>query len=113
MMLDYAQLAALAAVVGEGSFERAARVLHVTPSAVSQRIRQLEERVGAVLVQRGAPCRAAPRRPVGHCCGMRSASRCSRPIWMQRCPVCAVRAALLHRARRCGWRSTPIRWPLG
>jgi LysR family transcriptional regulator (chromosome initiation inhibitor) len=60
MMLDYAQLAALAAVVGEGSFERAARVLHVTPSAVSQRIRQLEERVGAVLVQRGAPCRATP-----------------------------------------------------
>lgn len=56
MSLDYAQLAALAAVVGEGSFEGAARVLHVTPSAVSQRIRQLEERIGAVLVQRGTPC---------------------------------------------------------
>jgi LysR family transcriptional regulator (chromosome initiation inhibitor) len=56
MSLDYAQLAALAAVVAEGSFERAARVLHVTPSAVSQRIRQLEERAGAVLVQRGTPC---------------------------------------------------------
>ena len=56
MLLDYAQLAALAAVVGEGSFEAAARALHVTPSAVSQRIRLLEERVGAVLVQRGAPC---------------------------------------------------------
>jgi LysR family transcriptional regulator, chromosome initiation inhibitor len=60
MSLDYTQLAALAAVVGEGSFERAARVLHVTPSAVSQRIRQLEERIGAVLVQRGAPCTATP-----------------------------------------------------
>jgi LysR family transcriptional regulator, chromosome initiation inhibitor len=56
MPLDYAQLAALAAVVGEGSFDAAARALHVTPSAVSQRIRQLEERVGAVLVQRGTPC---------------------------------------------------------
>jgi LysR family transcriptional regulator, chromosome initiation inhibitor len=56
MSLDYAQLAALAAVVGEGSFDAAARALHVTPSAVSQRIRQLEERVGAVLVRRGTPC---------------------------------------------------------
>lgn len=55
-MLDYAGLEALAAVVREGSFERAARVLHVTPSAVSQRVKQLEERVGQVLVQRGTPC---------------------------------------------------------
>jgi LysR family transcriptional regulator (chromosome initiation inhibitor) len=55
-MLDYAALEALAAVVREGSFERAARRLHVTPSAISQRIKQLEERVGQVLVQRGTPC---------------------------------------------------------
>ena len=40
-MLDYAGLEALAAVLREGSFERAARRLHVTPSAVSQRIKQL------------------------------------------------------------------------
>ena len=51
-MLDYAGLEALAAVVREGSFERAARKLHVTPSAVSQRIKLLEERVGQVLVLR-------------------------------------------------------------
>lgn len=57
-MLDTALLATVAAVVREGSFERAARALHVTPSAVSQRIRLLEERVGAVLVVRGAPCTA-------------------------------------------------------
>lgn len=57
-MLDYAALAALAAVVREGSFERAARHLHVTPSAVSQRIRALEERVGNALVVRGQPCTA-------------------------------------------------------
>ncbi len=57
-MLDYPALAALAAVVREGSFERAARSLHVTPSAVSQRIRLLEERVGCALVVRAQPCRA-------------------------------------------------------
>jgi LysR family transcriptional regulator (chromosome initiation inhibitor) len=57
-MLDYSALAALAAVVREGSFERAARALHVTPSAVSQRIRLLEERMGCALVVRGQPCRA-------------------------------------------------------
>lgn len=57
-MLDYAALSTLAAVVREGSFERAARVLHVTPSAVSQRIRALEERTGCALVVREVPCRA-------------------------------------------------------
>ena len=57
-MLDYASLSALASVVREGSFERAARALHVTPSAISQRIRLLEERVGCALVVRGQPCRA-------------------------------------------------------
>ncbi|RZT39367.1 LysR family transcriptional regulator ArgP [Cupriavidus agavae] len=57
-MLDYAALSALAAVVREGSFERAARSLSVTPSAISQRIRALEERVGCALVVRDSPCRA-------------------------------------------------------
>jgi LysR family transcriptional regulator (chromosome initiation inhibitor) len=56
-MLDYAALSALAAVIREGSFERAAQALFVTPSAVSQRIRALEERVGCALVVRGQPCR--------------------------------------------------------
>ena len=56
-MLDYAALSALAAVIREGSFERAALALHVTPSAVSQRIRLLEERVGCALVVRGQPCK--------------------------------------------------------
>jgi LysR family transcriptional regulator (chromosome initiation inhibitor) len=57
-MLDYSSLYALAAVVREGSFERAARAMHVTPSAVSQRIRLLEERMGCALVVRGQPCQA-------------------------------------------------------
>jgi LysR family transcriptional regulator, chromosome initiation inhibitor len=57
-MLDYASLAAVAAVVREGSFERAARVLNVTTSAVSQRVKHLEERLGSVLIVRGQPCTA-------------------------------------------------------
>ncbi|APA85218.1 LysR family transcriptional regulator ArgP [Paraburkholderia sprentiae WSM5005] len=55
-MLDYALLDALAAVVRHGSFDRAASELNVTPSAVSQRVKLLEERVGSVLVKRGQPC---------------------------------------------------------
>ena len=57
-MLDPIQLRTLATVVREGSFERAAALLHVTPSAVSQRIKALEERAGTVLVRRGQPCSA-------------------------------------------------------
>lgn len=57
-MLDEALLTAVAAVAREGSFERAARVLHITPSAVSQRVKLLEERLGAVLIVRGQPCSA-------------------------------------------------------
>ena len=41
-----------------GSFDAAAEVLHVTPSAVSQRIKALEQRVGQVLVVREKPCTA-------------------------------------------------------
>src|SRR5882724_1606495 len=60
-MLDYASLSAVAMVVRTGSFERAARALNVTPSAISQRVRQLEERLGVVLVDRGTPCTATER----------------------------------------------------
>lgn len=56
MDFDYDALAALAAVVREGRFDAAAKSLNVTQSAVSQRIKQLEERVGSVLVVRGRPC---------------------------------------------------------
>lgn len=60
MKTDNAQLAAFAAVLRSGSFEAAAQALHVTPSAVSQRIRLLEERMGQVLLQRSTPCRPTP-----------------------------------------------------
>lgn len=55
-MLDYSLLSALAAIIRTGSFERAARHLNVTPSAISQRLKLLEERMGTALVVRGAPC---------------------------------------------------------
>jgi LysR family transcriptional regulator (chromosome initiation inhibitor) len=57
-MLDYPALRAIAAVVQTGSFEKAARVLNVTPSAVSQRVKQIEERLGTILIERGSPCLA-------------------------------------------------------
>lgn len=60
-MLDYPALQAVAAIVQTGSFERAAKILHVTPSAVSQRVKLLEERLGAVLIIRGNPCTATEK----------------------------------------------------
>lgn len=54
------QLAAIAAIVDHGTFEAAARSLHVTTSAVSQRIRALEAAAGQVLVRRTTPCTATP-----------------------------------------------------
>lgn len=60
-MIDYQAARAVAMVVQTGSFEKAAKALHVTPSAVSQRIKQLEERLGAVLVVRGVPCTATEK----------------------------------------------------
>ena len=49
---DFANLNAFAAVVEQGSFVRAAAHLGVTPSALSQTIRQVEERLGVRLLNR-------------------------------------------------------------
>ncbi|MFN0115798.1 MAG: LysR family transcriptional regulator ArgP [Paracoccaceae bacterium] len=57
-MLDRDQLATLSSILRTGSFDGAAAELHVTPSAVSQRIRALEERFGAVLLVRAHPVTA-------------------------------------------------------
>ena len=59
-MLDYLALASGAAVLRDGSFDKAAAVLGVTPSAVSLRVKGLEERLGVALLTRGAPCLATP-----------------------------------------------------
>ncbi len=60
MHIDPNHLAALSAVLRLGSFDLAAHALHVTPSAISQRIKALEERIGASVVHRGQPCEATP-----------------------------------------------------
>lgn len=60
MDLAPAQLDALVAIADHGTFESAARHLHVTASAVSQRIRALESEVGQVVVQRATPCLPTP-----------------------------------------------------
>lgn len=60
-MLDYPNLRAVAMVVETGSFEKAAAALNITPSAVSQRVKQIEERLGTVLVVRGTPCTATEK----------------------------------------------------
>ena len=56
-MLDYKLLEALAMVVQEGGFDRAAKALFLTQSAVSQRVRLLEEQAGRVLLARTSPPR--------------------------------------------------------
>ncbi len=60
MHFDPSQLAALSAILRHGSFEAAARDLNVTPSAVSQRLKALENRMGTPLVIRDTPCRPTP-----------------------------------------------------
>ncbi len=54
-MFDYKLIEAFAKVVSEGGFERAAKVLFITQSAVSQRIRQLEDQSGQLLLTRSSP----------------------------------------------------------
>lgn len=51
-------LECLAAIVEESGFERAAQRLHITQSAVSQRLRALEAQVGTVLIVRSRPLKA-------------------------------------------------------
>ncbi|GLY65561.1 LysR family transcriptional regulator ArgP [Amycolatopsis taiwanensis] len=56
-MIPLDQVRTLLAVVDEGTFDAAAAALHVTPSAVSQRIKALEQTTGRVLLQRTKPVR--------------------------------------------------------
>lgn len=67
-MLDYKQLEALATVVDEGGFDKAAGKLHITQSAVSQRIRSLEDSMGQALLVRSTPIRttSAGQRLLAH-----------------------------------------------
>jgi len=68
MMLDYKLLAALNAVIEQGGFERAAASLGLSQSAVSQRIKLLESRLGTPVLIRMSPpqATAAGQRLLNH-----------------------------------------------
>ncbi|ANF23644.1 MAG: HTH-type transcriptional regulator ArgP [Pseudomonadales bacterium] len=57
MNLDPKQTEAFRTVIRTGSFEQAALRLHLTPPAISQRVRALESTLGSALVVRSRPCR--------------------------------------------------------
>lgn len=67
-MLDYKLIEAMAMVAREGGFEKAAKTLHITQSAVSQRLKLLEEYTGQILIARTTPPRttAAGRKLLKH-----------------------------------------------
>jgi len=54
-MFDYKLLEAFAMVVQEGGFEKAATVMNLTQSAISQRVKLLEDRAGKILLSRTSP----------------------------------------------------------
>jgi LysR family transcriptional regulator (chromosome initiation inhibitor) len=60
MDLDLAQLRALEATATTGTLDAAARALHVTPSAISQRLKALERATGRVLLVRSKPVQVTP-----------------------------------------------------
>lgn len=59
-MLDYAALHCFAEVLRYGSFERGAQALNLTQSAISQKIKRLEQSVGGPVLIRSKPIKATP-----------------------------------------------------
>lgn len=57
MRIDPELAATLAAVADEGTLDAASRALRITPSAVSQRLKTLEQQLGRILVVRSKPVR--------------------------------------------------------
>lgn len=57
MRIPFELAETLAVVVDEGTLDAAARRLHITPSAVSQRIKALEEQLGRLVLVRSKPAR--------------------------------------------------------
>lgn len=55
--IDPELAATLAAIVDEGTLDAASRRLQVTPSAVSQRLKTLEQQLGRILIVRTKPAR--------------------------------------------------------
>lgn len=67
-MQDYKLFIALNAVLKEQSFDKAAKRLHITQSAISQRIKTLETEYGQPLLIRSQPIKATPlgQKLLGH-----------------------------------------------
>ena len=59
-MINYKLLEAFAAVIQEKGFEKASKKLHITQSAISQRIKLLEEIEGRILIIRSVPPETTP-----------------------------------------------------
>ena len=57
MRIPFELAETLAVVVDEGTLDAAARRLHLTPSAISQRIKALEEQLGRLVLVRSKPVR--------------------------------------------------------
>jgi LysR family transcriptional regulator (chromosome initiation inhibitor) len=55
MDIDFKGLSAFMTIVRQGSFDKAANELCITPSAISQRLKGLEEKVGQTLLIRSLP----------------------------------------------------------
>lgn len=55
--INHLSLKVFAEILRSGSFDAAAKRMHLTPSAVSQRIRQLEDQLGQLLIIRTTPSR--------------------------------------------------------
>jgi LysR family transcriptional regulator (chromosome initiation inhibitor) len=104
-MFDRAQLEAFSAVVQHGSFERAAKALHVTRGAISQRIKALEEALSSILVVREKPVVATPKG---------DKIRCMISTWRNssgsRSP--STHAIICHHPRPC-WMAFAPGWVMG
>ena len=107
MDLDLSQLRALDATVRGGTLEAAARALHVTPSAVSQRLRALEVATGRILLVRTKPVQVTESEK--RCYAWPGRSICSPPT----SPASSVATPRPSACPRCRSRSTPTRWPRG
>jgi LysR family transcriptional regulator (chromosome initiation inhibitor) len=103
MQLDSAQLTALAQILRLGSFDAAAAALGVTPSAISQRVKALEDRVGATLVLRGQPCTGTPM-------GQRLAKHAEDVALLE---AQALGASDTTAHPGCGWRCLRMYWRHG
>jgi LysR family transcriptional regulator, chromosome initiation inhibitor len=104
MQPDLEQLRTLKAVVEHGTLDAAASALHVTPSAVSQRLKALETAAGQVLLVRSRPARPTSSGEV--------VLRLARQVELLAADTAASSPAT-RRRRGSASPSTPTRWRRG